>query len=258
VETTAPQPPALFRLAGDPVRWSLVRELSGSDRRVRELTAALRLPQSLVSYHLGRLRTAGMVSARRSAADGRDFYYRLDLERCRALLTDAGLALHPALGADSAKTAQPAAVHRRVLFLCTGNSARSQIAEALVEELSDGAVEGRSAGSHPKPLHPAAVRVLAGRGIAIGDRSSKHLETLLEQRFDLVISLCDRVREVCPEFPGEPRTIHWSIADPAAEAVDPSRPDAAFERAAAEIELRIGFLLHQIRHEPSTREVVRR
>ena len=197
----------LFRLAGDPVRWSLVRELSGSDLRVRELTAALRLPQSLVSYHLGRLRAAGMVSARRSAADGRDSYYRLDLERCRALLADAGLALHPALGAGSARTAQPAAVRRRVLFLCTGNSARSQIAEALVEELSDGAVEARSAGSHPKPLHPAAVRVLAARGIAIGRRSSKHLETLLEQRFDLVISLCDRVREVCPEFPGEPRTI---------------------------------------------------
>jgi ArsR family transcriptional regulator, arsenate/arsenite/antimonite-responsive transcriptional repressor / arsenate reductase (thioredoxin) len=85
VEVAAQQPPALFRLAGDPVRWGLVRALAQSDRRVRELTAAPALPQSLVSYHLGRLRAAG-----------RDTYYRLDLDRCRDLLADAGAALHPA------------------------------------------------------------------------------------------------------------------------------------------------------------------
>jgi len=236
----------LFRLAGDPVRWALVRELAGSDRRVRELTAALRLPQSLVSYHLGRLRTAGMVSARRSAADGRDSYYRLDLERCRDLLADAGLALHPALGAAPAVPPSPSGTaRRRVLFLCTGNSSRSQMAEALTERLSGGAIEARSAGSRPKPLHPGAVRVLAARGIDIDGRPSKHLEAFLERRFDMVISLCDRVREVCPEYPGRPRAIHWSIPDPAAAPVDESDPDAAFERTADELEMRIGFLLHQ-------------
>jgi ArsR family transcriptional regulator, arsenate/arsenite/antimonite-responsive transcriptional repressor / arsenate reductase (thioredoxin) len=254
VETAATRPPALFRLAGDPVRWSLVRELAGSDRRVRELTAALRLPQSLVSYHLGRLRAAGVVAARRSAADGRDAYYRLDLERCRGLLCEAGLALHPALG-PAPEPAVPSTTACRVLFLCTGNSARSQMAEALIELRSGGSVEAASAGSRPKPLHPAAVRVMAARGIDIGGRASKHLDTFLESRFDVVVSLCDRVREVCPEFPGGPRAVHWSIADPASEAAGEGGPDAAFERTAAELELRIGFLLHQISHDMATREV---
>src|SRR5919204_789805 len=92
---TAGQPPTLFFLGAHPVRWMLVTELARSDCRVRELTRALRLPQSLVSYHLGRLRRAGVVSVRQSAADGRDAYYRLDLDRCRHLLNEAGSSLHP-------------------------------------------------------------------------------------------------------------------------------------------------------------------
>jgi protein-tyrosine-phosphatase/DNA-binding transcriptional ArsR family regulator len=249
VEVVAQKPPALFRLAGDPVRWALIRELADGDRRVRELTAGLRLPQNLVSYHLGRLRTAGVVSARRSAADGRDAYYRLDLDRCHDLLADAGTALHPALG-QAPPPATPADGRRvRVLFLCTGNSARSQMAEALAETRSGHALETFSAGSRPKPLHASAVRVMAARGIDISANVPRHLDAFLAERFDFVITLCDRVREVCPEFPGGPRTIHWSIPDPAAEPVDPADPDAAFERAAQELETRIRFLLHQIGHD---------
>ena len=71
----------------------------------------------------------------------------------------------------------------------------------------------------------------------------------------MVISLCDRVREVCPEFPGGPRVAHWSIPDPAAEPVEEAHPDAAFARAADELEMRIGFLLHDLSHDASTREV---
>ena len=104
-----------------------------------------------------------------------------------------------------------------MLFLCTGNSARSQIAEALCERLSGGAVSAASAGSHPKPLHPNAVRVMRERGIDLAGRRSKHLSEFAARRFDYVISLCDRVREVCPEFPGGPELIHWSIPDPARE-----------------------------------------
>jgi protein-tyrosine-phosphatase/DNA-binding transcriptional ArsR family regulator len=245
------EPPALFRLAGHPVRWTLVRELAQSDRRVRELTTTLRLPQSLVSYHLRELRAAGIVAARRSNADGRDAYYRLDLSRCGDLLDEAGAALHPALA--RASTAGPVPP-QRVLFLCTGNSARSQMAEALAEQLSGGAADAASAGSHPKPLHPAAVRVMAARGIDISKRQSKHLDTLLGERFDQVISLCDRVREVCPEFPGRPHTIHWSIADPAAEPPAEGDPDAAFERTAQELETRIRFLLRQMSHDTPPRE----
>src|SRR3954469_7779390 len=112
-------PPPVFGLVGHPVRWRLLRELAASDRRVRELTAALGVPQSLASYHLGRLRRAGVVFVRRSAADGRDAYYSLDLARCVSLLSAGGAALHPGLAAASAV---PIRLRQaRVLFLCTGN-----------------------------------------------------------------------------------------------------------------------------------------
>src|SRR5690606_28520999 len=117
----------------------------------------------LVSYHLGELRRAGLVTARRSSADGRDVYYRLDVGRCHDLLAQAGRSLHPFVSAGPPTAdafARRTTRRPRVLFLCTGNSARSQIAEALVEHRSAGAVEARSAGSHPKPLHGEAVRVL--------------------------------------------------------------------------------------------------
>src|SRR5690606_37628834 len=104
----------------------------------------------------------------------------------------------------------------RLLFLCTGNSARSQIAEALVVHRSAGAVEARSAGSHPKLLHPNAVRVMAERGVDIAGRPTKSLSRFTRSRFDRVVTLCDKLREHCPELPVAPVTAHWSIADPAA------------------------------------------
>jgi protein-tyrosine-phosphatase len=188
------------------------------------------------------------VSVRRSSFDGRDSYYSLDLERCAALLASAAGALHPALadrrvsGAAARCRPRPA----QVLFLCTGNSARSQIAEALLEHLSDRTVEAFSAGSRPKGLHPNAVRVLAARGIDIADRRSKHLDRFRRRRFDYVVSLCDRIREVCPEFPGQPQTIHWSIPDPAAEPGSDRGTYPAFERTLAELETRIRFLLRRV------------
>src|SRR4029077_11660135 len=124
----------------------------------------------------------------------------------------------------------------RVLFLCTGNSARSQMAEALAERQSDGAVSAASAGSHPKPLHPNAVRVMRTRGIDLAGRRSKHLSEFSGERFDYVISLCDRVREVCPEFPVGPEHIHCSVPDPARE---PDEALPAFERTADELAVRI-------------------
>jgi protein-tyrosine-phosphatase len=130
-----------------------------------------------------------------------------------------------------------------VLFLCTGNSARSQIAEALLGHMSGGAVEARSAGSRPKPLHANAVRVMNARGIDISGNRTKHLNRFVAQRFDLVITLCDKVRELCPEFPSQPRLVHWSIPDPALEGSSEAASYRAFERTASELETRIGFLL---------------
>jgi len=133
-----------------------------------------------------------------------------------------------------------------VLFLCTGNSARSQMAEALCEQLSGGAVDALSAGSRPKPLHANAVRVMRDRGLDISGRRSKSVSEFGGRRFDYVISLCDRVREVCPEFPGAPQLIHWSIPDPAGAPGSKAEALPAFERTAAELETRIGFLLAAI------------
>ena len=200
-------PPGFLRLAGHPLRWRLLTELARSDRQVRELTGLLGQPQSLVSYHLGQLRAGGLVSARRSSADRRDAYYRIELTRCGELLAETGLALHP--GSAGSGSGPPGAGpspgtgrRARVLFLCTGNSARSQMAEALLGRLAGDAVEAASAGSRPKPLHPDAVQVMREHGIDISGRRAKHLDTFAGQRFDYVITLCDRVREVCPEFGG--------------------------------------------------------
>jgi protein-tyrosine-phosphatase len=142
-----------------------------------------------------------------------------------------------------------------VLFLCTGNSARSQIAEALLQQLSDGTVEAFSAGSSPKSMHPNALRVLRARGLDIAHRQPKNLRKFARRRFDYVISLCDRVREVCPEFPGAPETIHWSIPDPAAEPGSDTETYPAFEQTAAELENRVRFLLHRINDQPPNQEV---
>jgi ArsR family transcriptional regulator, arsenate/arsenite/antimonite-responsive transcriptional repressor / arsenate reductase (thioredoxin) len=253
-----PSPPTFLQLAGHPVRWRLLSELARSDHHVRELTELLGHPQNLVSYHLGRLRSAELVSMRSSSADRRSAYYRANLTRCGELLAAAGGALHPALSLASALPEGPgrtAGRPVRVLFLCTGNGTRSQIAEALLVRLSSSEVEARSAGSRPKPLHPNAARAMAERGIDINGRSSKHLSTFARRRFDYVITLCDRVREVCPEFPGHPSRPHWSIPDPALEGESDADTYPAFQRTADELETRIRFFLAALHDPPTTQEV---
>ena len=238
-------PPRFVQLVANPLRWRLLQELIRSDRAVWELTERLDAPQNLVSYHLRQLRDGGLVRARRSAADGRDTYYAVDLVSCEQQLRAAGVALHPAFiptGAP-ANPGKAGGGRRRVLFLCTGNSARSQMAEALLEHISGRGVETASAGSHPKRLHPNAIRVMRTRGIDISANRTKHLDEFVPQRFDLVITLCDRVREVCPEFPSHPTLVHWSMPDPAQAGSTDRASHPAFERTAAELETRIRFLV---------------
>jgi protein-tyrosine-phosphatase len=127
------------------------------------------------------------------------------------------------------------------------------MAEALLQNLAGDAVEACSAGSHPKSVHRNAVRVTRERGIDLSGKASKHLSRFARRRFDYVVTLCDRVREVCPEFPGHPERIHWSIADPALEGETDEESYPAFERTAAEIETRVRFLLHVIRPRPTRR-----
>jgi protein-tyrosine-phosphatase len=236
------------RLAAHPLRWRLLTELAASDYRVRELVELLGHPQNLISYHLRLLRRSELVTAHRSSFDARDSYYHLDLGRCAHALAAAGIALHPALRLDPtpppATTAEPSAAPC-VLFTCTGNSARSPIAEALLRHRTGGHVEVASAGSHPKPrIHPNAVRVLREHyGIDIADQRPRHLDTVTHRRFDHVISLCDKIRQVCPEFSDQTRLIHWSIPDPAAAGDTDQASYPAFKHTAAEIDTRIRYLL---------------
>ncbi len=249
-------PPAFLQLAGHPLRWQLLGELARSDLMVHELTDRVGQQQNLVSYHLAKLRDGRLVSARRSSADGRDTYYTVDVSRFGDLLTATGAALHPGLRLVppppvTYRAREPKA---RVLFLCTGNSARSQMAEALVERFSGGSVAAASAGSNPKPLHPNAVRVMRKHGIDISGNRTKHLDEFLSERFDRVITLCDRVREVCPEFPRHPELVHWSMPDPAAEGANNRESYPAFERTAGELETRIGFLIPQLAESSTTKK----
>jgi protein-tyrosine-phosphatase/DNA-binding transcriptional ArsR family regulator len=241
-------PPSVVRLLAHPVRWRLLRELVRSDRTVRELTDLVDEPQSLISYHLRQLHEGDLVLKRRSSADGRDAYYAVDLHRCRSDLKASAVALHPGLWFPSAPARRTSRRTWRVLFLCTGNSARSQMAEALVNARSGGSVSAVSAGSHPKLLHPNAVKVMRRRGIDISGSRTKHLDEFASQRFDIVVTLCDRVREECPEFPSAPELVHWSMADPSAEGSTLRASSPAFERTATEIESRVSFLLDALAH----------
>ena len=236
-------PSEFLQLAGHPLRWRLLGELARSDRAVTELTQLVGAPQNLVSYHLGKLRDGRLVSARRSSADRRDSYYALELGRIGALMSQTGAALHPALRLVPPPRGDAAIAPARVLFLCTGNSARSPMAEALARATSGGAIEACSAGSDPRPVHPNAVRAMRDAyGLDIAAQTPRRLDEFTGHAFDWVITLCDRVREVCPEFPGHPDAIHWSIPNPATgEADDITYP--RFLDTAAELATRIGFLL---------------
>ena len=243
-----PPPPAFVRLAAHPLRWRLLTVLADSDYRVRELVTLVGQPQNLVSYHLRLLRGGGLVTVRRSSFDGRDSYYHLDLGRCALALAETGPALHPALRATVAPTAPGDRQRSRpvaMLFVCTGNSARSPMAEALLRHHAAGRVTVTSAGTRPRPaLHPDAVRVLADEfDIDVTGQQPRHLDSLADRTFDYVVTLCDRARENCPELPGRPRRIHWSIADPATVSHNGQASYAHFLHTARDIDCRVRHLL---------------
>lgn len=105
----------------------------------------------------------------------------------------------------------------RVLILCTGNSARSQIAEGLLRTRGNGHFEVYSAGSNPSGyVHPGAIQVMAEIGLDISSHYSKHLNEFLGQEFDYVLTVCDNAAEACPAFPGKVKRRHHSFTDPAA------------------------------------------
>ncbi len=119
----------------------------------------------------------------------------------------------------------------RVLILCTANSARSQMAEGLLRHDGGPAFAVFSAGHRPSHVRPQAIAVMREIGVDISAQRSKHVEEFAGQTFDYVITVCDQAKETCPVFPGAPRRIHWSIADPATVAAGAEERLAAFRAA---------------------------
>ena len=103
---------------------------------------------------------------------------------------------------------------KKILFVCTGNSCRSQIAEGLLRDLAGDNFEVFSAGSHPSRVHPASIAVMAEWGIDISNHTSDWTNEYLDKSIDIVITVCDNANQACPTFPGDVKRIHWSIDDP--------------------------------------------
>ncbi len=240
-----------LKLLAHDVRWHLLATLAESDRRVQELVALLQRPQNLISYHLRLLREGQIVNERRSSADGRDVYYSLDLDHLRTFYLLSGQTLHPALGyteqleisnAEEGQGKRP----YRILFLCTHNSARSQLAEAILRVNGGDLVEVFSAGNEISRVHPLAVQAAAVMQIDISKQRSKHMDEFEGQSFDYIITVCDKVREVCPVFPDDHKQIHWSLPDPAEVTGSEEQQSQAFTQTANDLATRINYLLLMI------------
>jgi len=124
---------------------------------------------------------------------------------------------------------------KRVLILCTGNSARSQMAEGLLRQMGGDRFEVASAGVSPTRVRPEAIAVMREIGIDISNHYSKSVEQFSGQEFDYVITVCDNANEQCPVFPGRTQRLHWSFDDPAAAEGDEDARLAVFRRVRDEI-----------------------
>jgi ArsR family transcriptional regulator, arsenate/arsenite/antimonite-responsive transcriptional repressor / arsenate reductase (thioredoxin) len=206
--------PPFIKLLADQTRWRIVQELRTTDRQVGELAAAIGIPQNALSYHLRLLRQAGILTLHRSDADARIQYYGLNRTIIRSLYTE--LADHLLLGTPQTSHT----THPPVIFLCTKNSARSQMAEGWLRHLSNGTLRVRSAGTHPSPIHPLAIEAMHEVGIDIGHQSAKGIEALAELPGAIVITVCDVAREAFPDNLQQAQHYHWSIPDPVQSPAD--------------------------------------
>ena len=196
--------------------------------------------QSKVSYHLGKLKEAGLVREERR---GRWSFYSLDREAAGRLLGEAGNHLGVALGWEA---------RRRVLFLCTHNSARSQMAEGLLRHLAGDRFEAMSAGTEAASVRPEAIAAMAELGVDISGQESKTLDHYLDEPFDYVITVCDAASEACQVFPGAKKRLHWSFRDPSRATGDEERRLEVFREVRDEILARIEKDLVPVGREPLT------
>jgi arsenate reductase len=161
---------------------------------------------------------------------------RDDLDRLEGELIDLEQTI-AAAGRSRRSHAMPNPI--RVLFVCTHNSARSQIAEALLRRYGGGDFQVFSAGTVATRVNPFALEVLAEQGIDWSGARSKTIDQFLEQEFDYVITVCDRARETCPVFPGSMNTLHWGLDDPSELEGSDAEKLAAFRRTAQEVSARL-------------------
>jgi arsenate reductase len=161
---------------------------------------------------------------------------RADLDRLEGELIDLE---HTIAAAGRARRERAMSDPIRVLFVCTHNSARSQIAEALLHEYGGEDFEVASAGTEATTVNPLAIRVLADAGIDWSHAESKTIDRFLDQRFDYVITVCDRAKATCPVFPGSENTLHWGLDDPSEVVGTEDERLAAFRRTELEVAARL-------------------
>ncbi|MEI7058748.1 ArsR family transcriptional regulator [Nocardioides sp. CCNWLW239] len=203
----------IYAALGDAVRLRIVDNLQISDASPTELAGMLNVPSNLFAHHVQALVSAGVVSRHQSEGDGRRTYLHLEQDTLESL-----------------GTASPVAVPRRVLFVCTGNSARSHLAAALWRQVS--AIPAASAGTHPADrINPGAVEAAARHDLDLPVVEPSHVDDVLDPN-DLVVTVCDRAHET-PKVPGE---LHWSIPDPVGKGPE------AFDAAYVELEHRVRAL----------------
>ena len=135
----------------------------------------------------------------------------------------------------------------RVLFVCTGNSARSQMAEGFARHYGHGRVEAHSAGMEPSQLNPYAVRVMQEKGIDISGQQSKAFDWDLARQMDIVATVCGHANESCPVLPPEVKRLHWPLEDPAAATGTDAEILATFRRIRDQVESRVTELLGTVR-----------
>lgn len=137
---------------------------------------------------------------------------------------------------------------QRVLILCTGNSCRSQLAEALWESLGNGEWQSESAGSKPSGyVHPLAIKAMQELNVDISTNTSKSLDQFQNEPFDLVVTVCDNAQESCPVFPGAKQTLHWPFDDPADATGTEDEQMVFFRRVRDEIKHRIESYLQDLK-----------
>jgi protein-tyrosine-phosphatase len=222
---TPETPPSLVTLLADPTVWGIIVHLAQSDAHQNELAQALHQSPEEITTKAALLYEMKLVGTRQSDSNPNRIFYRLDLAALRDAWNAAGTAIHPFVGGveDNLESLRP---KLRVLFLCTHNSARSQMAEAMLRHFSKGKVLVYSAGSVATQIHPLAIETMAQAGIDMSNQRSKHMDEFKDEHVDYVITVCDQQHETCPVFPGTPQRLHWSFADPSAETTEDARRQA--------------------------------